>query len=141
MRKQYVPYEKSVTIHEHRATTDESLRLLSEMQNKVKDGILKTIHVDNNSVKATASFLQGVTPSLLGPDDITMYLKFMINGKLFEVTERIEHRDWNEAKYKGYRHFENSAVFRLIHKKLSEAIAMELLKQSPDIITPARNSY
>lgn len=140
MRKQYVPYEKSVTIHEHRATTDESLRLLSEMQNKVKDGILKTIHVDNNSVKATASFLQGVIPSI-GPNDIIMHLKFMINGKLFEVTERIEQSDWDEAKYKGYRHFENSAVFRLIHKKLSEAIAIELLKQSPDIITPARDSY
>jgi len=46
--KSYVPYAKSVTVHEHKAPTDKSVELLNEMQVKARDNIVSTFSISNN---------------------------------------------------------------------------------------------
>jgi hypothetical protein len=42
-------HSHNVTVHEHRAPTDDSIRLAKEMEEKVKNQILGTAIVNNNS--------------------------------------------------------------------------------------------
>jgi hypothetical protein len=46
-RTQYV--DRNVTVHEHRAPTDQSVALLKEMEEKAERKILNTIHVTDSS--------------------------------------------------------------------------------------------
>ena len=52
--KEYVPYEKDVTIHEHRAPTDESVRLLNEFEEKARKNIIHKISVNENNLNAVS---------------------------------------------------------------------------------------
>ena len=66
-RTSYVPYEKTVTVTENRASTDESLSLLNEIQEKAKERVHKIeriyLYGDYQDVNPTA-LSQGITFSL-----------------------------------------------------------------------------
>ena len=50
------------TIHEHRAPTDESIRLLKEMEDKVKDNFVTSIIVEENIVNGAITIESDYTP-------------------------------------------------------------------------------
>ena len=54
------PYPQTVTVHEHRAATDESIRLLAEMQEKARRSLIESADVKDNQLsftyQCTASF-------------------------------------------------------------------------------------
>ncbi len=60
MKTLYVPYTKSVhetrnvTSHEHRAPTDESVRLLREMEEKARDSVFATIKCESTHFNVSA---------------------------------------------------------------------------------------
>jgi hypothetical protein len=77
------PRELKVNVKEERAPTDDSVRLLSEMQEKARKDIVAAIAVESNIMK-------GVVLSF-GPDfnecgRTKFYLKFDLNGREHVIT-------------------------------------------------------
>lgn len=71
---------KTVNINEHRAPTDDSVRLLREMEQKANDNVLKSTKVDNNSFNAV---LHQMRDHLSDFDKYAVI--FSINGKKMQV--------------------------------------------------------
>lgn len=47
--REYIPYEKAV--HEHRAPTDDSMRLYGEMQRQVREELVKSLRSGDNEMR------------------------------------------------------------------------------------------
>jgi hypothetical protein len=111
-RKEYVPYEK--TVHEHRAPTDQSVSLLNEMQKKAEENLIRTIKVEENTLKGKGIFFY------LSPDktETEFVIKFNLNGEDHQVRGSID--DW-EAK-------DPESFMRLFYEKFTQAILTELIK-------------
>jgi len=85
-----------VHIHEHRAATDDSIRLANEFRDKVKRDIVKQAIIDNNIVNAI-SVCYVDNPSLKS-NRINTHIRFKLNGEefYFEKDLRMEVMENNE---------------------------------------------
>jgi len=126
-----IPYEKTVTVNEHRAATDESIRMLNEMQEKAKDNIIHTIKIEENYLKAIAVYYHD--PLII--DRLEFYLKFKLNGKEYCINDHINKMDWRKEALTGYTGLGHEYIFKVLHKKFSEMIAEELMSQSPEFLS------
>jgi len=138
MRKEYIPYEKSVTVnqttHEHRAPTDESVRLLSEMREKALDSIVKELVVEFGTVKATVLMM-------LAPDFTNVSLfnmrfmgKFNLNGKDHTFEGMLDTRTLRlPHDFTGMRN-DAELILKAFHKTLSEAIAGYMMEESQEFL-------
>jgi hypothetical protein len=61
---EYVPYEKKVTVNEHRAPTDDSIKLFEEMKAKAYQSLLDTIQINDNSLNVKALVYKDVYSAL-----------------------------------------------------------------------------
>jgi hypothetical protein len=68
----------SMTVTEQRAPTDESVKLLREMEAAALQGILKTVDVKNNVVEGKVVFMRH-SPL----QDVKLIAVFKLNGKQF----------------------------------------------------------
>lgn len=130
-----VPYEKSVTVNEHRAPTDKSVELLNEFEKKAHENIIYKTKIEQNHLKAIAIYYQ---------DDIVsnrmhFHVKFELNGFETLISDFVDGFEWRTELSKLYFGFGNEAIFKLVHKKLSEMIALDLMKQSPDFMGALAN--
>jgi len=120
-----VPYEKTVTVTEHRAPTDHSVELLNEFTEKAKQNIIDTIHIKNNVIECVVVYY---SDDLL-KDRINFWLRFKLNDKEYKLNGDIEKTELMEVhSAHGLR---VQKVFDLLVKKYSEIIAIEILKQTP----------
>lgn len=72
------------TVHEHKAPTDDSVRLLNEMQDKAKNNIIKNIIVDDNIVNGSITITQDHYS--MGKQYV-VYFKFNLNGRDYIIEE------------------------------------------------------
>lgn len=87
--KEHVPYVKEV--HEFRAPTDESIKILDEMHQKVKERFIKQFDCPDNLLKV--NFILGHSMNTLGYD---LICRFTINGENHSVELNINpHYDQN----------------------------------------------
>lgn len=122
-----VPYEKSVTVNEHRAPTDKSVELLNEFEEKAKKNIIYKTKIDKNHLKAIAIYFRDEIVT----NRIHFYVKFELNGVEHLIKDYIDGFEWNQEMYKSYFGFGIEAIFIMVHRKLSDMIAKELMKQLP----------
>ena len=54
--REAVPYEKNIVITENRAPTDESVKLLNEMQDKAISNVVHSVSVTDNSINAVVFY-------------------------------------------------------------------------------------
>lgn len=80
----YIPYEKNVTIHEHRAPTDESIKIYNEMREKAKGDIIATIPLQSTFIDAVIIAFQ--EKGLAQCTEIRVC--FNINGELIQLQQR-----------------------------------------------------
>lgn len=120
--REAVPYTKNVNIHEHKAPTDESLKLLKEYQEKAKQSIISTYEVtDNNLFNAKVLVFQ--KPDYGREYEVVMI--FSINNQRFEIKEKIaennltSHTEW----------------IKNLREKLTAAVMHELFKDpEPEVL-------
>jgi len=76
-------YPQKVTIHEHRATTDESVKLLKEFKKEAEKNIIDSFKFDDNEVRGVLirSYISGY-----GTDE-TLHIKFTLNGQDHYIKE------------------------------------------------------
>jgi hypothetical protein len=74
------------TIHEHRAPTDESVKILREMEEAARQSVLSTHRFNDNELKGIA------VQFLMNPADFDskLYIRFSLNGKEFQFTEILD---------------------------------------------------
>jgi hypothetical protein len=129
-RTEHVPYCKEVNITEKKAPTDESVRLLNNMQDKAQRNIIATIKIEENFLKAVAIYYRDEMIS----DRMTYHIRFELNGKEYMIEDYIDKFEWRQEMSKSYMGLGNEVIFRALHKKFSEMVANELMKQSPDFL-------
>lgn len=75
-KKEYVPYEKTVIVHEHKAPTDESIKILNEFKQKALEDTMLLVEVKNTEFNFVVRYVQN--PTTLEQQAV---FKFMFNGK------------------------------------------------------------
>lgn len=122
----YVPYEKSVTINEHRAPTDKLVELLNEFQEKAYQNIIDKIYLRNSIIEACVVYYQSDVSSF----DIRFALKFKINGVEIKHEGRIDRDELMDVN--AYSKFRSQLVLDFFHRKFAEAISLELIKYNQE---------
>jgi hypothetical protein len=103
-------------IHEHRAPTDKSVALLSEMEQAARGKLLSVNRLINNTLEATwYVFDDPVSWDLRG------VLQFKLNGREFKIDVPLE------------RHLCTADQARRMAEKLIQLISVELTKQLFDV--------
>lgn len=112
-------------IYVKKAPTDDSVRLLNEMQEKAKSNIIATIEAKNNLVDVLGVYFRANNPIDM---TVEFLAKFKLNGKEFDIVAKIERSEIiNEAKkeFGGYGH---KHIIEIVYTKLSQEIAKVLLQ-------------
>lgn len=65
---------------------------------------------------------------------INFDVKFELNGNVVLISDYVDGFEWKEELSKEYWGFGHEAIFTIVHKKLSEMIATELMAQLPESI-------
>lgn len=118
IQQEAVPYCKSVDIHEHKAPTDESVKLLNEMHEKVMKNIMATYRVADNTLNAAVIYLfQGT-----GFDRLDYRVIFTFNGKEYLLDGEIPRTDFIPAHMYG-----SQRVYEAIARNLVVLIAEKVL--------------
>mgnify|MGYP000881342611 CR=1 FL=1 len=121
-----VPYEKTVTVHEHRAPTDESVKLLNEFQQKAIENIITQVQIDTNEVKGMFIVLS------CEPDFLHMryVYRFILNGKEYKGEFKIESLEYRLS----VDNYNYEKLMHLFYEKLAQSIAIELLNANTEIL-------
>jgi hypothetical protein len=85
---------ENVVVNEHRAPTDESLRLLNEMQEKAMKNIVDRVILQDNVVN-------GISVLFEGTFDRVQYVKFNLNGRTITTEFRFSRMDALKAQNSG----------------------------------------
>lgn len=101
------------TIHEHRAPTDESVRLLNEMQSEAKVNIIKNIIVDDNVVNGSITIMQDYYS--MGKKYV-VYFKFNLNGRDYVIDKIFEADSLDK----------NDVVLRKFYEEFSKIVTAKL---------------
>ena len=115
--KEYVPYVKSVNVVEKRAPTDESVKVLKELEDAAWNKILDTFTANDNVFSGTILHVNLRCDSF----QYEIYLEFTLNGTKHIVKEMVDKYD-----------IEKSEPIKCIYEKLAaeagKIIASEIIK-------------
>lgn len=106
--------QESVTVHQHRAPTDESVRLLREMEQAAREKVTQSIRLENSPIDAV---VHAQCDPMTGDREFVVFIK--INGKRLEVR-------------KTFRDFDltTQAIANGLLESVSTLIAIELDRKS-----------
>jgi hypothetical protein len=82
----HIRYPDTVNVHEHKAPTDESIRLMEEMHDKAIKNIIAKVKVEDNLVNGECFLVQ---QQWNPQNDFKIYFKFKINGKEFTLEKEL----------------------------------------------------
>lgn len=126
-KTELVPYCQKIEVNEKRAPTDESVRLLNEMQEKAKKNIISIIEIKENWIQAICIYY---TDEAIN-NRLNFQMKFILNNNEYFIESHINKHDWNN-EYQGYLGLGSEIVYKKLIKRFSEAIADEMFKQIPN---------
>ena len=112
------------TVHEHRAPTDDSVKLLREMEARARDQVIEAIHVGDTTFECVVHTQQHLADSAVEHTAV-----FSLNGKKLTAS----YREYTE------RYDQVTALVGLrdaIAKEIAEAVLIPSLRQMrfPDVI-------
>lgn len=118
------------TITERRAPTDESVRLLSEMEQAAEKRVLERGRLENNDFKATWTTIH----EPYEPDLMRCHCRYLLNGR-----ERSFEFSIRRHQLKSKEEFKNLLVSK-ITQELMEHVGMALLEQCHTSLFPRKDS-
>lgn len=133
-KREYIPYEKSVIVNEYKASTDESIKLLNEFQEKAKENLCYSVRINQTFINAIAFFFREDHMD----DGFEVYYKFGLNDSEFKVKTFISDNEWEESRMK-HPLGEPSIhlALKLIYTRVADEIAKELIRAT----TPELNKH
>lgn len=132
IEEKVIPYpycqEVNVTINEHRAPTDESVKLLNELQEAAMKNLICSIQIDDdNNVKGVIQYYRLADPSF--KNRVQFQIKFCLNGKDHLIRGIIDDLD-DEKEFSTCGNFRSKTAFMIFYKTFSEEIAKDLMQNS-----------
>lgn len=126
-----VPFDKTVTVHNHQAPTSDSARLLKELEEKAVNNIFAHFEI-NNPFNAAVIYTSSGMDVLL---NILHYeARFELNNKSYTVSGKISANEFAKES-----RFGNNHVLMCVVKELSERISIELVKDvAPELMGTIR---
>jgi hypothetical protein len=115
---------RNVNIQEHRAPTDESVKLLNEMQEKALSNIIKSIRIDNNLLNGVV--VHHFEEICMGEHKYTCL--FSLNGVPFRVDLKVNPRSANSIEDMV------SSFYTELSKKIAENIMKHVGSQLFEVI-------
>lgn len=112
IRKESPSYPQRVDITEKRAPTDESVRLLREMQVEAEKDRIGAFHLESNNLRGVVEVWR-----YMDPPSIRAHVVFELNGQRHKV----------EAKISAYERDAKQKLVDQLHKGVAEKIATEAL--------------
>src|SRR6185369_4164674 len=88
-RTEYVTRE----VHEHRAPTDDSVKLLREMEAKAREQVIQAVHVGDTTFECVCHMQKNHTDG-----STTLMAIFSLNGK--KMTAEFNEQEWRSDKFK-----------------------------------------
>lgn len=107
--------EKTVTIHEHRAPTDDSIRLAGEYQKAAEESVVCRGEVRNNDLAARWAVMQDFASAMM---DYKVAIRVRLNGKEHVLRFSLERQ---HAKTQ-------QDVVLFVRDKVAELVANQLLE-------------
>ena len=115
-----------INIKEQRATTDSSVKLLNDFQEKAIKNILYSFNFNDNVLNAQGIVIRRNLASW----DCEFHCKFTINDNEFIFKDnldlnkiQLEYKEWMENEFRTY-------AIKKMYEKVSDVIAYELCKVS-----------
>jgi hypothetical protein len=85
------------TVHEHRAPTDDSVKLLREMEETSKESIIGSVLIEDNTLNGLVVIFN-MQPMVMAR---VAYIRFTFNGKEHVVKKELDHRfEWEKPEGK-----------------------------------------
>ena len=75
--REYVPYTKNVNVTEHRAPTEDSIRLYKEMEEKAERSIIAKERFEDNELNGIITYTEITRESF----DVKAHIRFSLNKK------------------------------------------------------------
>jgi hypothetical protein len=118
---------RRVDVHEHRAPTDASVRLLSEMEQKVLERVIFSQPIEANGVKGSVTHMFNPVT-----DGSMLYVSFVINeGR----------RQTSEIKLKENYMLDQWEYAKYLVMEVAQAIAVQLLQGSEEVKRMFERTY
>jgi len=92
----HIRYPDTIKVHEHKAPTDESIRLMEDAHDKAIKNIIAKVKVEDNLVNGECFCVE----QPWNVHDIKLYFKFKINGKEFTLEKELSRHEigWDEQR-------------------------------------------
>jgi hypothetical protein len=113
-----------IDVHEHRAPTDESIKIYNEMLLKAKDQIMQEVHIHNNIIEGCVFCFINSIDAEMNRKIVSNY-KFKINGKEYKGEMNMSQDDIFEKVYPKMK-FDKMAYARYAHELLTKEIAKRI---------------
>lgn len=130
----HINFPDTVRIEEHKAPTDESIRLMEEMHQKALQNIVSHVKVEDNLVNGEIFLIH---QPWLG-NEFKIICKFKINGTEFTVEKELDRlnclpREWSEldAYYNAVAQDKGKAIMLHFALKMLVATAYEQITKEP----------
>lgn len=120
-RTEYVPYAKVVNVTERKAPTDDSIKMLKEMEEAVISKVVASVKVDDNKVNFNCTLFS--TPINLG---YHLVCQVSINGEMHKIDRKISHIFLKDQK--EIVEFIYKIVLEEVAKILSRIITVGLIE-------------
>jgi hypothetical protein len=105
------------TIIHKRAPTDESIKLLKEMEEKVEDKVLKAMRLEDNTLKTVVHLQEDMMTG-----DMNVLLNLKLNGEAIKLLVSYNSFDLTTQGV--------DAVIKQMHKTISDRIAEHVLNEA-----------
>jgi hypothetical protein len=81
----HIKYPDTVNVHEHKAPTDASVKLMEEMHDKAIKNIIAKVKVEDNLVNGECFLIE----QPWNMNDVKLIFKFKINGQEFTIEKEL----------------------------------------------------
>lgn len=126
---------ENINITEKRAPTDESLRMLQEMEDKVRGDILGQYVVNfNNTIEGAMIWEQ----QELSINEVCFHFKFKLNGVEHQLTHKVDSWDYSRKIQEFNSYDKSRAVLEYLVQEIGKIIAVEILKGSQEFLNVVR---
>lgn len=105
--------DRNITVNEHRAPTDESVKLLNEMTEKALNNIVKTFSTTNNTLQVTAAVYEDYRNQ-----QREVLCKFVLNGKENILRVDIPTYEYDTPK----------KIVQELYKQVCNKLALEIMQ-------------
>lgn len=125
--------DRDITIKN--APTEESLKLLNEMQQKVKDNIIDSIKIEGNFINAVVVYFSNDVYR----NCVDYEIKYTLNNIEYKISGDVSDVEFQQKLRGAYFGFGLESVAKVFIKEFTDKLMLNIFKQSPDFVSAIKD--